>query len=758
MLDNNSEVTEESKVSKKKTKKKLAEKYDKPDQVSDLDDEELLAKLKKWIEESYSYNQKFIEIGRQHIFFLYVDQWEPEWRKTREAQNVPTMQFNHIRVELDSVMGEYKDNIPDVILTSKVDPQDKLDWLNGLAKQICYSSDAEMKYSIALRNSLEVGWGFLKAVIAYESNDSFAQCILIDTNQDFQVAFWDPCAIENTGADGDFCGDYNIMSMDDFKRKFDIENPIGTGQTSNYFNWQQRDSITIANIWYKDYFKKTLVKLSDDQELESSKAKKIIEERETLLESIDIEELMILGMEIPEPLEIVSERDVMDYTIKHVRFIENGIIERADWPGKYLPLVRNIGEKTVIDGEPTFIAYIQDIKDVQMLYNYGMSEIARGLVNTHKSKVMGTPQMVKGFEQQWRQPNNVQGMLNYNSDPTVPGGAPIFIDPIPFNQSLLPLQQVISQEINTIMGRFEESRGQESNAMSGVSVQKRKEISNNVISNYIYNNKKAIERLWVVIVDLLPHIYGEEGREVEIRDDKGMPKKIKLNNRTGRMKPQKGMENMEGFMGGMEEEIEHKVDHDSYSIEIKVAGNFDEQREKSLGLMLQAVQASPQSWPLLADVFMGETGLEKSKLLEERFKTILPPEVKAMENGEPAPPPQPNPMMQIEQGKMQVEMAKVEMAKEEMQGKLQMNMLNAELEKEKIINERLKIQMEAQQNHVDSSVSLAEAQADLQKIQIKSEADLQKGHLDLQKAHVVHNTHKMKQIDKLFENKQEGKA
>lgn len=758
MLDNNSEVTEGSKVSKKKTKKKLAEKYDKPDQVSDLDDEELLAKLKKWIEESYSYNQKFIEIGRQHIFFLYVDQWEPEWRKTREAQNVPTMQFNHIRVELDSVMGEYKDNIPDVILTSKVDPQDKLDWLNGLAKQICYSSAAEMKYSIALRNSLEVGWGFLKAVIAYESNDSFAKCILIDTNQDFQVAFWDPCAIENTGADGDFCGDYNIMSMDDFKRKFDIENPISTGQTSNYFNWQQRDSITIANIWYKDYFKKTLVKLSDDQELESSKAKKIIEERETLLESIDIEELMILGMEIPEPLEIVSERDVMDYTIKHVRFIENGIIERADWPGKYLPLVRNIGEKTVIDGEPTFIAYIQDIKDVQMLYNYGMSEIARGLVNTHKSKVMGTPDMTKGFEQQWRQPNQVQGILYANPDPRVPGSMPIFIDPPPFNQSLLPLQQVISQEINTIMGRFEESRGQESNAMSGVSVQKRKEISNNVISNYIYNNKKAIERLWVVIVDLLPHIYGEEGREVEIRDDKGMPKKIKLNNRTGRMKPQKGMENMEGFMGGMEEEIEHKVDHDSYSIEIKVAGNFDEQREKSLGLMLQAVQASPQSWPLLADVFMGETGLEKSKLLEERFKTILPPEVKAMENGEPAPPPQPNPMMQIEQGKMQVEMAKVEMAKEEMQGKLQMNMLNAELEKEKIINERLKIQMEAQQNHVDSSVSLAEAQADLQKIQIKSEADLQKGHLDLQKAHVVHNTHKMKQIDKLFENKKEGKA
>jgi hypothetical protein len=85
-----------------------------------------------------------------------------------------------------------------------------------------------------------------------------------------------------------------------------------------------------------------------------------------------------------------------------------------------------------------------------------------------------------------------------------------------------------------------------------------------------------------------------------------------------------------------------------------------------------------------------------------------------------------------------------------------MNMLNAELEKEKIINERLKIEMEAKMNHIDSSVSLAEAQADLEKIKIKSEAEIQKGLLGLKTAHVNHNTHKMKQLDKIFTNKQEG--
>lgn len=755
MLDINSEVTNKDKLKDKKGKKLRAEKYDDPDKISDLEDVELLAKLKKMVDDSYSYNQKFIEIARQHIFFLYVDQWQPQWRTNRESEGVPTMQFNHIRVELDAVMGEYKNNIPDVTLRSKTDPQDKLDWLNGLAKQICYSSAAEKKYAISLRNALECGWGYLKAVVAYENNDSFAKCILIDTNQDFQVAFWDPCAIEDTGSDGDFCGDYNMMSMDDFKRKFNIENPVSTGQTNNFFNWQTRDSITIANIWYKDYFKKTIVKLSDGQELESSEAKKIILEQDKLLESINMDELMMLGIEMPEPLEIVAERDVIDYKIKHVRFIENNIIERADWPGKYLPLVRNIGEKTVIDGEPTPIAYIQDIKDSQMLYNYQMSEIARGLVNTHKSKVIATTAMTKGFEQQWRQPNQVQGVLHYNNDPTDRDGKPQFIDPTPFNQSLLPLQQVTSQEMNTIMGRYEESRGQESNAISGTAVQKRKESSNHVIDNYTYNNEKAIERLWVVIVDLMPHIYGEENREVEIRDDKGMPKRITLNKRTGNMKPQKNMADMEGLMGGMEEEIEHKVDFDSYSIEIKVAGSFDEQREKSLALMLGAGAAYPPLWPLMVDIFMGETGLEKSKLLEERCKTLLPPDIKAMEDGQPPPEPQPNPMLQVEQGKMQVEMAKVEIAKEEMQGKVQMNMLNAELEKEKIINERLKIDMEAKMNHIDSSVSLAEAQADLEKIKIKSEAELQKGLLGLKTAHVNHNTHKMKQIDKLFTNNQE---
>lgn len=747
MLDIPSEKIEKDKISKGKGKKQRAEKYEDPEQVSDLEDSELLDKLKKWVDQSYSYYQRFIEIARQHIYFLYVDQWQADWRRNRETQGIPTMQFNHVRVKLDSIMGEYKKSIPDVTLRSKVDPQDKLDWLNGLAKQICYNSEAEKKYSIALRNALECGWGFLKAVISYEDNDSFSKCIHIETNRDFQVAFWDPCAQEDTGSDGDYCGDYNIMAMDDFKRKFNIENPIGTGQTGNYFNWQTRDSITIANIWYKDYFKKTLVRLSDGQELELKDARKVILEMDKLIESLPIDEMMLMGMDIPEPLEIVAERDVIDYKIKHVRFIENSIIEKADWPGKYLPVIRSIGETTVLDGEPTPISFIQDIKDPQMLYNYQMSEIARGLVNTHKSKIMGTPEMFKGFEQQWRQPNNVQGTLFYNS---TSDGKPDFINPTPFNEALLPLQQITSQEMNTIMGRYEENIGQESNAVSGLAIQKRKESGNNVIENYFYNNKKSIERLWAVIVDLMPHVYSEENREVEIRDDKGMPKRIVLNQRTGRMKFPNNIQGLEGFMEGMEEEIEHKVDHDSYSIEIKVAGSFDEQRQKSLGLLQMAGASYPTLWPLMADIFMGESGLEKSKILEERCKTLLPPDIKAAESGQPLPQQPPNPMLQVEQDKMQIEMMKAQVSKEEMQSKVQMNALNAELEREKIINERLKLEIEAQAANIDSSVSLAEAQADLQKIKIKSQSEIQKGILDLQKAHVNHNTHKMKQMDKLF--------
>lgn len=750
MIDIPLEKKQKDKSYKDKKKKQRSEKYEDTEKVSDLEESDLLCKLKKWVDESYSYYQKFIQIARQHIFFLYVDQWQPEWRSTREAQGIPTMQFNHIRIMIDSIMGEYKNNIPDVTLRSKKDPQDRLDWLNGLAKQICCNSEAEKKYAIALRNALECGWGFLKAVITYEDNDSFNKCIHIETNRDFQVAFWDPCSIEDTGSDGDYCGDYNIMSMDDFKRKFNVDNPISTGQTGNYFNWQTRDSITIANIWYKDYFKKTIVKLSDGQEVEIGEGKKIILEREKLLNSSNNDEMMLMGIEVPETLEIVAERDVIDYKIKHVRFIENSIIEKADWPGKYLPLIRNIGEITVIDGEPTPISFIQDIKDAQMLYNYQMSEIARGLVNTHKSKIIGTEEMSKGHEQQWRQPNNVQGMLYYNPDSRVPGGKPDFINPTPFSESLIPLQQITSQEMSTIMGRYEENRGQESNAISGLAIQKRKDSGNNVISNYYYNNQKAIERLWVVIVDLMPHVYSEENREIEIRDDKGSPKRIVLNKRTGKMKFPNGVNGLDGLMDGMEEEIEHKVDHDSYSIEIKSAGSFNEQREKSLGLLQLAGASYPALWPLMADIFMGESGLEKSKILEERFKTLLPPDIKASESGEPMPDAPQNQMMEVQQNNMQLELMKMELAKQELQSKIQMNMINAELEKEKIINERLKIEMDAKSQHIDSSVSLAEAQADLEKIKIKSEAEFQKSVLDLKTAHVNHNTHTMKQMDSLF--------
>lgn len=663
---------------------------------SDSDDDILKENVKK-VNEWYSYFNEHIERARNYLTFLYVDQWDVNIRQARESLSRPTMEFNKLTTVIRAILGEQRNNSPALTVrgVGKKTQQSQVDVVEGLIAQIHYDSDADIAYQIASKHGLECGWGAARVVAEYEPN-SFKQYLSIKGILDFQAAFWDPTAQESNKSDGDYCGVYTVMSKEKFKKLYpDVENPEDvSGITNNYYiQWNTRDTVMLAEMYYKEYYNKKIVQLSDGNEVDEDKAKEILEMQEKFLSMNP--DADILGF---KPLEIVNERTEKDYKIKHMKFVQNAILDEVDYPGKILPIPYFEGDSAVIDGEQIPIPYVQDAIDTQKLINYIGSEIAYSVLRSRKETVIGTPDNFKGFEDDWINPDRVQGYLEFNYDRN--GGKPEFINPPVFNQSFLLAYDNCTKDLMQVLGRFEESRGQESNAMSGKAINARQRAANNPVNLYDDNNQRGIKQIGKILLDMIPHIYDTE-REIMIRGRDNKSKSIEINKQKGyRMLPD----------GGIEANVENDITTGKYDIEIRVDGSYDAQQAEAMDILIRLATINPQISNLIPDLLAEVSGLENTQQLVERLRTLVPPQIIAKEQGLPLPPPPSPPIDPM-----------VELQKQSLALEAQKNAQdNATKQRQLEINEQ-KLLIDANKAGIQNEVTMTKAAAEIHKANVSKD-------------------------------------
>lgn len=648
------------------------------------------------VNDFYSYFNEHIQRARNFLTFLYIDQWDMSIRQAREQVNKPTMQFNKVTSVIRAILGEWRNNSPSLSVRGKGKnvPQQEIDVVEGLIRQIQYESDSDIAYQIAGRHGLECGWGACRVVAEYKSSDSFEQVLCIKPIMDFQSAFFDPTATEANKSDGDYCGVYTVFSKEKFKKFYGKKcpNPESlSGITGNYYiRWNTRDTVTVCEMYCKEYFNKKIVQLSDGQEMSADDAKEVLDMQKQSMEANPDYELS--GF---EPLEIVNEREVKDYKIKHIIFVQNMILEETDYPGKILPVVYFEGDSAVIDGEQIPLPFIQDAIDTQKLVNYIGSEVAYGILRSRKETVMATSDMMEGHEDDWINPDRVQGWLEYNKD--TDGGKPEFITPPAFNQSFLQAYQNSSEDLMQIMGRFEESRGQETNAVSGVAINARQRSANKPVNLYNNNIQRGIKQIGKVILDMIPHIYDTE-RNVTIMGADGQSKSVDINVQRGyKMLPN----------GDVEPHVENDLTKGDYDIEIRVDGSYDDQQAQAMDVLIRLATINPQISNLIPDLLAEVTGLENTEKLVERLKTLVPPQILAKEEGKPLPPPPPAPPDPM-----------IEIKKQELMLTANKNQQEAMARQKELAIQEQKVMVEAQTKGIQGQATLAKAAAEVERARV----------------------------------------
>lgn len=654
-----------------------------------VDEAEVLTKAREDMVLWDGYFGENLVRGKDDMNFVLRDQWSAVERSEFSRLFKPAMTFNKLYDTCKKIAGEQRKNKPDLMvrsLTGKAD-QKQIDLRADLVRTISYQSQNDLVYQTAFKQALMMGHGAFEICLDYESPRSFNQVVRYEIIPDVTRTSFDPTALLPHKGDGNFCARQYLYTKDEFYATYPyVYNAVSYSDPRSLldFQWETRDSIVVCKYTRKEWYPIKILLLNDGTSVSE-------DEWEDMQEDIDRNKQLAEGSQVVGDMirkaipEVHAERMSKDYVVRQYMLTQNQIIKFVEWPSKYLPIIFVDGDSNFINGQQYTRSFVHEAKDAQKFVNYVGSEIASEIKNRRREQWLGTPENIVGYEQMWRNPELQNGMLTARPDPKT-GAMPQKQPPWELSQTLLSQFQRGSQDIREILG-FSETEQLQGRDVSGKARRERK--LEGSMSSYVWfdNLNQAIEQGGRVVLDLLPVIAGEHERHMVISKSDGRTDSIVLNKITGQ--DEKG-NNLR----------ENTLDDSDYDIEIDTGPSFAVQKDIALEFFQQTLQAYPQTFPLIADLWAKNLDVQFMPQIAERFKTMVPPEILAKEEGHPPPPKQPNPQEMMMQQQMMQQQQQMKMNEQKMHLEEQALMERAEelkIRKEKHMLDQAEMILKAQE-------------------------------------------------------------
>jgi hypothetical protein len=659
------------------------------DVINDDDDpqtnEEFLEQAKKNIYSWYDYFAVNYQTGNNDKQFALMIQWNSNEQEEIIRLGLPSLQFNKLYDFCKKIIGEARDITPTLQVRSKkyvsdtddasnLDLQQRINLMQNFLRALAYNSESQIAYETAFENAIYCGYGAIHIKYEYEDSTSFDRKIRVAAVPISEKAFFDPSATNPTKSDGEFCGVYYNVDKSLFKKLYpDIPFPVGFPEnTPNYFGWEEDDTITIVDYYYKDWFKKSLILLDNGQVIEDS----------------ELDDYLELCAENNLPIPTISDRrEADDNKIMHCKMIKDHILERNDHPSKVLPVIYEDGDSYIYQGNQYTQSFIHHAIDAQRFLNYTGIAIAQGLKNARKEQYMATPAMIKGYDYQWQRPELYQGALMYNFDPKA--GKPDKLPPSEIPQSLYQNYERANDDIQSILGIYNANLGAPTSEISGVAINAKVQQGNFGASVYRNNLIRSIEQVGRAILSMIPTVYDTE-RSVSLLAQDGKSTVARINQRTANG------------------DIKNNVTEEIFDLAIEAGASYEAQKQTALDLLLKLLSIAPQAFPLVADLVADNLDIINRPQMVERLRTLVPAAIIAKEKGE-APPPPPPPASPPPDPAAQAKMMQAQVQQQKNQSESQIQNRKLDIEEQKLASElhRNDIAQQQQTTNAQDSQSMA---------------------------------------------------
>lgn len=456
-------------------------------------DDKILARMRKRFDRSFSYEGSNREKGLKALRMIDGKQWDDGDQKAREGR--PTITVNKLKVFVNQVANSQRENRPSINISPDGDRGDRevAEMLRGVIRKIERDCNADIAYDTGYWNACANGLGWWRITTDYESHDTFNQVIEIKRIRNPFTVYDDPTSQEPDGADGKWRFVSEMIDRDDFKAQYPEADPIsfeGANAADTFKNWVDEKQIRIVEYFEITFKKKRLLALSNGW--------------------IGFEDEMaddVKGLLDAEKVTIENERESEIPKIKWYKATAKEILERRDWPGRWIPLVKVIGNEIDIEGKVSLTGVVHDALDPQRMYNFWASLQTEVLSLSPKAPFVIAEGQIEGYEGAWDQANvKPVPYLIYN--PQVLEGQLL---PAPQRQpfagvpaGIVEARQATSQDMQATTGiRFDATLHERVNDESGRALREIRRATDIATFHFLDNHTRSLKHTGVILVDLI---------------------------------------------------------------------------------------------------------------------------------------------------------------------------------------------------------------------------------------------------------------
>jgi len=563
-------------------------------------------------------------------------QWPADVLATRGAvqgQTInarPCLTINKLPQHVRQVTNDQRQNRPGAKVIPVDDNADVevADIFNGMIRHIEYMSDADVAYDTACENQVSYGEGYLRLLTEYCDDNTFDQDIKIGRVRNSFSVYMDPTIQDPTGADAKYCFVTEDVTKAEFERMYPDASPITTLQSlgvgdQSISNWLNEDTVRIADYYYIDFDPETL---------------NLYPGNATAFEGTPEDKQLRAIYGKPK-----KSRQSDRQKVKYCKINGYEILEEREWAGKYIPVIRIVGNEFEVDGRLYVSGLVRNAKDAQRMYNYWVSQEAEMLALAPKAPFIGYGGQFEGYETQWKTANTQNWpYLEVNPDVTDGQGGmlplPQRAQPPMASSGLLQAKAGASEDIKSTTGQYNASLGMGSNERSGKAILARQREGDVGTYHYGDNLARGVRHVARQLVDLIPKIYDTQ-RIARIIGEDGETKMIKIN-----PEQQQPVNKIMDERGIVIEKI-YNPGVGKYDVVAITGPGYATKRQEALEAMAQLLQGNPQLWAVAGDLFVKNMDWPGAQEMSKRFAKTIDP--KFLSDGED------NPALQAAQQQMQ---------------------------------------------------------------------------------------------------------
>ena len=554
-------------------------------------------------------------------------QWPADVLQTRgsvQGQTInarPCLTINKLPQHVRMVTNEQRQNRP----SGKVIPADDnadvevAAIYDGMVRHIEYMSDADVAYDTACENQVTYGEGYIRILTEYCDENSFDQDLRIGRVRNSFSVYMDPMSQDPTGADAEWCFITEDLTKEEYEREYPNAAPLSSmlasGVGDQYLSqWLDENTIRIAEYFYYTHKKETLnLYPGNNSFFEGTPEDK---------------DMKRMGVK-PIRSRLVDRRKVMWMKTNGYE-----VLQEQEWAGKWIPVVRVIGNEFEVEGQIYISGLVRNAKDAQRMYNYWTSQEAEMLALAPKAPFIGYGGQFEGYEMQWKTANTTNWpYLEVNPDVTDGAGAVLPLPqraapPLP-QTGLIQAKMGASEDIKSTTGQYDASLGVGGNERSGRAILAREKQGDTGTYHYVDNLARAIRHITRQLVDMIPKIYDTQ-RIARIVGIDGEVDMVKIN--PEQPEPVKEIRDMES---GILIEKVYNPGVGKYDVVVTTGPSYMTKRQESMDAMSQILQGNPQLWSVAGDLFVKNMDWPGAQELAARLAKTIDP--KLLENGDKDP-------------------------------------------------------------------------------------------------------------------------